>query len=191
MDFSSSVIKLWNREFLDSTNPFDAGGSTPQPTPGPLTITGSGFGTKAQAAPIKFDQFKDYADDSVLQVNDPAWQEYQTNGGALIKSDRPRYAGGKYAYNDSTRSGFATNSLTFAPTDKVFFSYWFSTDQATYGDDGTYWIGKLGRISSSAAAGGGGGSIVSHVQCDSPAAGRTQGCCNICKIFFKLSIEDS
>lgn len=121
-----------------------------------FTITGSGFGTKSQAAPIKWDQFKDYADDSTLQSNDSDWPQYQTNGGALIKSDRPRYAGGKYVYNDDTRSGFATNYHTFAPTDEVFLSYWFSTDQVTFGGGGTYWIGKLSRISSSTASGGGG-----------------------------------
>ena len=121
-----------------------------------ITLTGTGFGTKAQAAPIKFEQFQAYADDTTLQSNDADWPQYQTNGGALIKSDRPRYAGGKHAYNDSTRSGFATNYHTFTPTDEVFLSYWFSTDQATYGTGGTYWVGKASRISSSSAAGGGG-----------------------------------
>ena len=98
-----------------------------------------------------------YADDSTLQANDANWEEYQTNGGALIKSDRARYAGSKHAYNDSTRHGFATNYHTFSATDEVFLSYWFSTDEATFGNNnGTYWGGKHSRISSSSAAGGGG-----------------------------------
>lgn len=165
MDFSNHTIKLWNMQpksdgSLDSTEPFNTT-STPVAGNVPVlpnrvvssssfTITGSGFGTKAQAAPIKFDQFQAYADDTTLQSNDAAWEQYQTNGGGLIKSDRPRYAGGKYAYNDSTRSGFATNFHTFDPADEVFLSYWFSTDQATYGAGGTYWVGKLSRITNAA-----------------------------------------
>ena len=135
-------------------------GNQPEGPSASVTITGTGFGTKVQAAPIKFDQFQGYSDDTTLQSNDADWEQYQTNGGALIKSDRPRYSGGKYAYNDSTRHGFATNFHTFTPTDEVFLSYWFSTDQAVYGSSsgttGTYWVGKHSRITSSSASGGGG-----------------------------------
>jgi hypothetical protein len=142
----TKTVNVTNAQYVKATTPINT-----------FSLNGSGFGTKAQASPIKYDDFQAYTDDTTLQANDAQWQEYQTNGGALIRSARSRYTGAKHAYNDSTRSGFATNSHTFPATNEVFISYWFSTDEAVYNQvGGTSWVGKLSRITSSPASGGGG-----------------------------------
>ena len=124
------------------------------------TITGTGFGTKTTAAPIVAEDFQSYTTGATLQASNASWIEYGTTGGALVSTANTRYSGSKSARNDSTRNGFATNYVTYPVTDKVHISYWWRTDGAVYtngaNQGGTYWVGKLSRITSTVSAGGGG-----------------------------------
>jgi len=120
-----------------------------------VTISGSGFGSKSTAAPIKWDDFEDGVDGTYLESVDSSWVSYASyaSGGATYNNDES-HSGSLAAYNDPCGgSHFATNYFQFDDTDEVFVAYWVNITNA---DSSDYGIIKLTRITSSASAGGGG-----------------------------------
>lgn len=116
----------------------------------PLVIRTDGrfnFGTKPVSTPYIYDRFNG-TDGQLLQAYDPNWIQYGGGAGAIISSSRPRYAGNKAAYNDSTRGGFDTNHRSFPATKKLRKSYWVYADlPLTAGTSGQI---KLDRVNTAA-----------------------------------------
>ncbi|HAR42031.1 MAG TPA: hypothetical protein DCS07_05275 [Bdellovibrionales bacterium] len=132
-----------------------------------VTISGSGFGTKSRAAPIKFDMFENGTAGSSLNSRDSSWVVYECANGGIPNPNCDRK--GALYYNTYARSGnlsvgrhivnyenFNTNHFTYSPpTQEMFISYWWRTANADTNDDS---IVKMSRINSSPAAGGSQGS---------------------------------
>jgi hypothetical protein len=117
-----------------------------------ITVTGSGFGAKASAGPLKWDDFENGTNGATLESVDPSWHAYSRGGG--VYNNSTAHSGALAAYNDPFQIGqFATNYFYYPPTDEVFVSYWVNITNADVTD---YAVIKLTRITSSPAAGGGG-----------------------------------
>ena len=130
-----------------------------------VTISGSGFGTKATAAPKKFDTFDNGVNGTPLNARDGSWRIYEcANGG----NPNPNCDGqgalysNAFAHSGSLSVGrrivnfenFNTNYYTYPqPSTEMFISYWWRTANA---DSSDKTIIKMSRINSSTAAGGGG-----------------------------------
>jgi len=135
------------------------------PPIGRVIVTGA-FGAKtASSTPISED-FSSYSENDTLVAGD--WTQYQTNGGALIKTKNlPHRLNAKCATSNWARGQFAT-SYRYLParTKKMFVSYWVSLIDNTAEDYGVY---KAGRMTSStrtlASGGGGGGGVYNGVGC--------------------------
>jgi len=117
-----------------------------------VTVTGTNFGTKTNAAPLKFDDFEDGVDTARLQSTG-FWLEYNLNDGARYSNLDP-YLGSLSARNDVVADGgFATNYYSFTPTmlEMSVIYYW----KIANADIRVDYLGcKLTRLNSSAAAGG-------------------------------------
>lgn len=130
-----------------------------------ISISGSGFGTKPKAAPIKFDTFEDGSNGTPLYSRDPSWKVYDCADGGN-PSGKCDHNGAIY-YNSFAHSGnlsvgrhivngenFNTNYFSNSqPSTEMFISYWWRTANADTSDTS---IVKMSRINSSVAAGGGG-----------------------------------
>lgn len=130
-----------------------------------VTISGSGFGTKPKAAPIKFDTFNDGTNGTALHSLDSSWQVYDCADGGnpspncdhngAIYSNSFAHSGnlsvGRHIVN---YENFNTNYFSYSsPSTEMFISYWWRTANADTSDKT---IIKMSRINSSVAAGGGG-----------------------------------
>ncbi len=113
-----------------------------------VTITGSGFGTKSQAAPLIWDNFdSDGADNGDRLDAHSNWTHY-------MPTDYPKYnntmahSGSFCIYSQPTEHNywreFSSAWQRFTPSDEVYFTYWFRwNDTGSADEDG---VGKLGRI---------------------------------------------
>jgi hypothetical protein len=119
----------------------------------PITVSGSGFGTKSTAAPIKFDNFENGINGATLSSRDPSWQVYADTG--KLYSNITAHSGSLSVGNHITNGeSFNTNYFTYTPSStEMYITYWYTTTNADSGDNT---IIKLPRINSSTAAGGGG-----------------------------------
>lgn len=129
------------------------------------TVNGS-FLPKASPTQAIVEDFQNYPLDFIL--DNGTWNQYQTNGGAIVKSaSLPYRAGAKGAYSNWARGQFAT-SWRYLPvrSKKVFMSYVICLLD-NYAHD--YGVFKLNRITSSArslvSGGGGGGGVYNGVGC--------------------------
>jgi hypothetical protein len=110
-----------------------------------VTVSGSGFGAKPQAAPKKWDTFENGENGATLVSVDPNWEVYGTVGKRY--SDVTPYSGSLSLRQHVTDGElFETNYYTYAPaTNELFVSYWMRIDVTSI----TQTILKLTRISSS------------------------------------------
>lgn len=122
-----------------------------------ITISGSSFGTKTNAAPIKFDNFNNGTSGAKLNSKDSSWNIYDGPGdgqGLLYQTAQSHSGGGSVGRNSTNGEMFNTNYYTFSPATEVFISYWYYISSPS-GCGAT--IIKLPRITSTTAAGGGAG----------------------------------
>ena len=90
---------------------------------GALTITGSGFGTKAQAAPLKWDDFESGISGNILS----GWDLYSSNGiDVKYSNSRLRTNSNISAISDFTTSDQYNSSfgLTQNPITRLYVSMW-------------------------------------------------------------------
>jgi len=113
-----------------------------------LTITGSGFSTKASGtAPILWEQWDDDgASDGDDLADNSDWNKFR--GFTAYYESEDVHSGTLCAFNNAVYPGgdseeFATAYTTFAATDNCYYSYWWKGKQK---DSSNYTIGKLGRI---------------------------------------------
>lgn len=110
------------------------------------TISGSSFGSKTTAAPIKFSNFNDGTDGAYLKDIDTDWINTSVNGSYYSTVS---YSGDYSISNNVTESdyyGFATNRFRFTGTDKVYYYYKYRIDIT----GNNYAIVKQGRITAGA-----------------------------------------
>lgn len=104
-----------------------------------ITISGSGFGTKSTAGPLRFDTFESGTAGSTLSS---PWQSY---GGGMSYSTTQAHAGTKAAYANITNGeNFNTSYYTFTASDECYYSYWWRTTNLSDSDGNNT---KMGRIS--------------------------------------------
>jgi hypothetical protein len=134
-----------------------------------ITISGSGFGSKAVAAPKKYSDFNDGIEDQLIDAFDSEWVSYEGGivGARMTRKDA--YSGNSCVHAkhgdthaaDSDHGGangheFDTNYFRFASETgkpvRVVYKHKIVNDSA----DDNYGIRKLGRIGSSGSGGGGG-----------------------------------
>ncbi|NTW27249.1 MAG: hypothetical protein HGA36_02925 [Candidatus Moranbacteria bacterium] len=119
-----------------------------------VTFSGSGFGEKSVAQPLKFENFSGGSNNTRIYPNDSFWEKYGDTG-AVYSSTKAH--SGSLSFGSHILPGgndFETNFHTFAaPMNEMFISYWYYIDADS--SQGRSVI-KLPRISSSEAAGGGG-----------------------------------
>lgn len=110
-----------------------------------ITISGSAFGTKSTAAPVKWDDFEDGADETALKDTDSSWSAYSGDG--ALYTDTDSHSGSLSVYNDASGGGsdFATNQISISTTEKLFVSFWLKVE--TDGDWGSC-VYKLVRLGS-------------------------------------------
>lgn len=103
------------------------------------TITGTGFGTKATAAPIKFDTFESYTvgGNILSSGTSPQWINDSGNSvGYPEVSNTRSHSGTKSVYSDFTITGgdesFTFAWVTFSDTDDFYETYW------------VYWVSATG-----------------------------------------------
>lgn len=103
-------------------------GISVQPDGRTVAISGSGFGVKAQAAPVKWDTFDNGTNGNRLQGTDPSWVPYYQgtkyssaqahSGGLSVKTD-------VYTY-DNPDSAMCSNYFVYSPgSDELFVTYWW------------------------------------------------------------------
>jgi len=115
-----------------------------------VTISGNDFGTKAAAAPVKFDNFENGTSATNLYQTDPLWVRYlggSTTG--VIYSNTLAHSGTLSVYNpvQPDNSGdFNTNYYIFPATDEVWYSYWWRTaNLAGLTDQNNTKLGRIGN----------------------------------------------
>jgi hypothetical protein len=129
-----------------------------------ITLAGSNFGAKTQAAPLEFQRFAG-TNGVAVEVEIPAWPGYAENdlaGGhsGSIFSNTRSHSGSTSAMNRQPDMGhFATNYHKYTATDNVFVSYWVYVEMEAddeYRDSSATTQLKLLRVTSDTDAGGGG-----------------------------------
>lgn len=93
-----------------------------------VTITGTGFGTKSTAAPVKYDDFEDGAVGNDLIAESSGGWETPT-GDVLYSTTKVRLTGTKSAYQNFTNTYsryIRATPTTFGTTDSLYFSGWFN-----------------------------------------------------------------
>ncbi len=120
-----------------------------------IAVSGSGFGTKPTAAPIKFDNFDNGTNGSALSSRDPSWKVYNNNAHGVNYSNAVVHSGAlSVGTHIANGESFNTNYYTYPQAStEMFISYWWRTAN---GDLNDHTIIKMTRINSSEAAGGGG-----------------------------------
>lgn len=94
-----------------------------------VTISGSAFGAKATAAPIKWDDFEDGTSGTALATVDPSWSAYSGTGALYTNTDS--HTGSLSVQNDASGGGsnYETNVYEFSPaSDEVFISMWIKVE---------------------------------------------------------------
>jgi len=125
---------------------------------GSVIVNGAGFGIKATATPLIWDNFENCVDGTPLQSIEPSWVSQKTSG-AICTNDA--YAGShavkNTAYYDAVKNDgsttindFSTNSREFPPVNEVYYTYTFKS-RLDSGDG--YGVGKAGRIGSNSMPG--------------------------------------
>lgn len=122
-----------------------------------ITISGSGFGTKSPAAPIKWDTFDDAGavDGDRLATEQPEWIDPGNPDGGYYTSDYA-YSGELSVQNEhllpwTSHENFKTNYFVTGEQDTIFYSYYF---RYVGGYTSSYAMNiKLGRINWLAGAG--------------------------------------
>jgi len=114
------------------------------------TLTGTGFGTKSAAAPIKWMDCEGLtSSDQSLTVVDPFWEDRGTaNNYARINTLQQRYSGSTknieaYMKDEAHPTGarganFWKNSIGFSATGKGLVSFWVRLDEAVNNSDDAY-----------------------------------------------------
>ena len=121
-----------------------------------ITIVGSGFGSKATAAPMLWDTFDAAGgvDGDVLYQVDSNWHQYSSYGGSTYENTE--------SHSDSlsaanTTGGLVTSYYDIAThTDTLYVTHWWKAANVDIGTGTDYGIVKLCRLNSSVDAGGGG-----------------------------------
>ena len=115
-----------------------------------VTVSGSGFGTKSTAAPIKFDNFENGTSGINLYQTDPLWVRYL--GGSdtgVIYNNTFAHSGSLSVYNPvqpDNNGDFSTNYYMFPATDEVWYSYWWRTSNlAGLTDQNNTKLGRIGN----------------------------------------------
>lgn len=105
----------------------------------PATITGSSFGSKSSAQPIKWDTFEIYTlSQSISGVgSSPQWLLPGSN--PPVADDTHAHSGSKAAYsdfplNDPPNCSFSQVSLSFSDVTQLYVSYWVYWDTSTSAD---------------------------------------------------------
>lgn len=144
-------ITLRNWKLNPVTNRYEAGFDGLDPDY--YLIEEGSFGAKATPTQLIVEDFSSYnVDDLLIDAN---WQEYQTNGGGVVKTyGDPHRQGAKYAYSDWSRGQFATSYRSLPePTAKAYMAYMY---RIINNDSEDYGVIKPNRLTSSLANGGGG-----------------------------------
>lgn len=116
-----------------------------------LTISGSGFGTKSQAAPIYWTTFDDGTAGERIDSYDSGWTQRPEAGAWSYLSVAGARRGGLGLENLGSKSGFNEASYHFPASAEIYVNYWFWVDSG-----GSVRVLKMPRLTSSTAAGGGG-----------------------------------
>jgi hypothetical protein len=119
-----------------------------------ITIIGNTFGSKIQAAPLKWSNFNDGEDGVQLNTIDPTWVKYNPIG-AYYSNVEAHSGDLSVRTNIGTTELFQTNYHQFTPSDEVYLTYWYRTANLPTGTSITSNI-KMTRLNSSVASGGGG-----------------------------------
>jgi hypothetical protein len=94
-----------------------------------VTISGSGFGTKPQAAPLLWDDFEQGTAGKLVAGNSASVGSWDTGGGteSVTYSSSKAYAGGKAAFHDliSNYNASLAKNLSFS---RLYMDFWILTD---------------------------------------------------------------
>lgn len=119
-------------------------------------VTGTDFGAKVTATPIKWDQFETGSNGVSLNSVQSEWEIYAVENNGAYYSSTEKHSGSLAVVNDfsaAQQSGFATNYFQPAQGEELFVTYWWRIENIGVGESG---IIKQTRINSSSSAGGGG-----------------------------------
>jgi hypothetical protein len=110
-----------------------------------IVLSGSSFGNKTTAVPIKWDDFEWGGNEDVIYGIGGWVRETETNAGPYISTTQ-KYAGTRSAYNTiSTANQFSTVALDFESALEVYMSYMLYWECASGTCNGVF---KLSRINS-------------------------------------------
>jgi len=94
------------------------------------TLTGTGFGTKSTAAPIKWDTFESYTVDTHIlnQGSSPQWTSTGGASGYPIADSTRSHGGSQAVYSDFTLNdndcAFVFAEIAFTDTPEIYISHW-------------------------------------------------------------------
>lgn len=113
-----------------------------------INISGTQFGTKAIAQPIKFDTFNDGTIGAYIETGG-YWTRRAYNTAKYDNSIQQRDLTGKCIKSDYTGLSdewFYKTNVGFATTGKAFVSLWVYCDYVSGDGPTTYWMQKIGRL---------------------------------------------
>lgn len=114
-----------------------------------ITITGSNFGTKGQAAPLIYESWESGVSGEYINQHQAAWANSYTSTTGSAYSNLDAVNGSLSVRHSTASESWGDNFRTFAPSETIFASYWLKLTDVDYNEDVTM---KFARVSSNATA---------------------------------------